>query len=110
MRLAANVWVPIVITDITTRGCRIEARDGLGAADTIIWLKVANLCSVEAVIKWALPGNVGIEFKQHLHPAVVEHLLSDRKAGGEGIGMTMLDRFGRELPSLGQKSGKLRSC
>lgn len=110
IRIGANIWVPVNITAITTFGCSIEAKEGLGLNVREVWLKIENLCSVKASIKWVLPSALGIEFHEPLHPAVVEHLLRDRDFACGSGSMTMLDRFGRELPNLRQGTRSLRSC
>lgn len=110
VRIAANTWLPVIITNITTQGCKIEATNWPASLGQSIWLKLENLCSAEAEVRWVLPDSVGIEFKAPLHPAVVDHLLFKKHPDDEGAGMTMLDQFGRELPKLGQRPGKLRSC
>jgi hypothetical protein len=110
VRLSANVWLAVTITDITVQGCKIEATNWPTSPGQAIWLKLESLCSLEAEVRWVLPDHVGIEFKEPLHPAVVDHLLYSSHAEGEDHTMTMLDKFGRELPKLGQRPGSLRSC
>lgn len=110
VRIGANTWVPVTITDITTSGCRIEAKEGLGLDAQEVWLKIENLSSIKAMIKWVLPTALGIEFVEPLHPAVVDHLVHDLESAREPGSMVMVDKFGRALPGLGKTRRTMRSC
>lgn len=110
VRLCASIWLPVVISDITIEGCRVNAASLSNSPGEVVWLKLENLCSMEAEVRWVLPQSFGIQFKEPLHPAVVDHLVYTSRVAGEDLDMKMLDQFGRELPKLGQRLGNLRSC
>ena len=68
--------VPTVVIDISTLGCRIEARGSFNR-DKQLWLYLANLAAIEARIVWCRDSFAGLEFSVPLHQAILDSLIGD---------------------------------
>ena len=53
--------IPVVLTNLSTKGCRIRASQWLTAGERV-WLKVPRLGRVGVHIVWAKGGDAGAEF------------------------------------------------
>lgn len=63
---------PVTLLDISAGGCRIRAA-ALRPGDRV-WLHLDRLEPLCAHVAWAGPAEAGLEFRQALHPTVLDHL------------------------------------
>ncbi len=61
------------ILDLSESGCRI-ATQGFYQIGTRVCLRIEGLHSLWGKVTWQAGTEIGIEFEQKLHPAVVEHI------------------------------------
>ncbi|MFC4293486.1 PilZ domain-containing protein [Novosphingobium tardum] len=61
--------VPVMASDLSTHGCRIEGA-GIHAQGTSIWIRLPGLDSLVSRIAWSSGTSAGVRFESPLHPAV----------------------------------------
>lgn len=70
--------VKVTLLDLSTNGFRIETFGGITVGSPV-WITLPGLAAVEARVVWARGDQVGCEFINRLHPAVLEAVV--RRAG-----------------------------
>lgn len=67
--------IQVSLTDISTHGFRVEARDALRPGRNV-WLKLPGIESLFAQVVWSDGERIGCQFAAPLHPGVVDRLLA----------------------------------
>ena len=73
----------VVVLDLSTLGFRAETI-GVFGTGTQLWLKLPGLEALLATVAWTDGIQIGCEFAQPLHPAVVERIVAMASAGCGG--------------------------
>lgn len=65
----------VSVLDLSPDGCKADfiERPAIGE---LVWLKFEHLVALEAKVCWVRDFEVGLEFKNRIHPAVFEVLVS----------------------------------
>jgi hypothetical protein len=75
MRRPGAHSIPVELRDLSTQGFRAEVFQSLSLNDRL-WLKLPGVESWEARVAWVRGDEVGCEFLQPLHPAVLNIILA----------------------------------
>jgi hypothetical protein len=62
--------------DVSMDGCRVELVEAVSEDENVI-ARLPNLEPLAARISWVSGSEAGLQFRNALHPAVFEHLLSN---------------------------------
>jgi hypothetical protein len=63
------------VANLSVQGCRIDVEEAM-PVDAMAWITLPSLESRYSRIAWCQGGKVGLEFKDPLHPAVADMLIS----------------------------------
>ena len=75
LRRSGRVNYRVSVFDMSPHGCKAEFVDRPGLQE-IVWLKFANLDSMEALVRWTRGCEVGLEFVRPIYPAVFDMLVT----------------------------------
>jgi hypothetical protein len=89
---------PVFMYDLSVGGCMFEASDiALQAGQEVIMILATT--PQPAVVVWAFGECVGVQFRNQLHTAIVEHY-GFRPSEARFDTLAPRDKFGRLLPPL----------
>jgi hypothetical protein len=74
LRRSGRLGYPVRTSDLSVLGCKCEfvERPSIGER---VWVKFAGLQAIAADVCWLADSNVGLQFRNPIHPAVFEVLL-----------------------------------
>ena len=71
---------PVNVLDISEQGFRIVTAAEVGQGSSML-IKLPGLEAVRATVMWAKDGQIGCSFEEELHPANIQTLTVDPRAG-----------------------------
>lgn len=66
----------VKVTDLSARGCRIEAPGRDLDQGSAVFIRLDQLAPLRANVRWYEAGFAGLEFDQPLYVAVLDHLIA----------------------------------
>ena len=63
----------VTVVDLTGYGCRVDGASRCHAGDRLV-LTIDPIGPVASTVIWWVDGEIGLEFAQPLHPAVIDHI------------------------------------
>lgn len=73
-RTGRGIARAVTITDLSENGCRFHDRFGRLSPGDYLTLKIGPVGPIEANVVWHKDRVAGIEFKDKLHPSVLDHI------------------------------------
>lgn len=83
-RTGSGVARDVIVSDLSTRGCKFYDRFSNLKAEARISLRIGSIGPIDAVVRWRTGQIIGVRFDDALHPSVFEHMvttISDWSAG-----------------------------
>lgn len=74
-RTGTGVARDVVVTDLSTTGCKFDDRVHNLRRGTIISIRIGNIGPIAAQAMWIEVGSVGVRFDNALHASVLDHML-----------------------------------
>ena len=96
-----NDAATVMVANLSASGCKVRLlkRHEIEPGQNVT-LRIGSLLGLSAVVIWALGDEAGLEFKDPLHPSVVDHLVYGQNPSRHRHDATITDKFGRTLPKL----------
>jgi hypothetical protein len=66
----------VVVTDLSTSGCKFYDRFSNLKNDDRVTIKVGNVGPIGAVVRWRTGQIIGVEFEAPLHASVLDHMVT----------------------------------
>lgn len=98
VREANAVLSEVVVTDLSTDGCRFRSDQQLETATTV-WLKIVGNTARQARIVWKRGSEYGCEFLSPMQAGTLEEMCSARSQGLRRVMKARSQGFGRAAPS-----------
>jgi hypothetical protein len=75
-RTGSGVAKDVIVSDLSTRGCKFYDRFSGLKPETRISLRIGNIGPIDAVVRWRSGQIIGVRFDDALHPSVFEHMVT----------------------------------
>ncbi len=84
-RMGKGVAHAVTITNLSERGCRFHDRFGRLTPGAFLTVKIGPVGPIEGNVVWHCDHMAGVEFRDKLHPSVLDHIrahIDEQKEAG----------------------------
>lgn len=74
-RTGSGLARDVVVTDLSTTGCKFEDRINNLRTGSIISIRIGNIGPLTAQVQWMENSTIGVRFDSTLHASVLDHML-----------------------------------
>ena len=74
-RTGSGLARDVVVTDLSTTGCKFEDRVNNLRTGSIISIRIGNIGPITAHVQWMENSTIGVRFDSTLHASVLDHML-----------------------------------
>lgn len=75
-RWNVSLRADVSLLDISLHGCQISFGAAPMLVGTVVFIRLADSCTLRSAVRWSNAFGMGLEFDHPLHPAVLEHLVT----------------------------------
>ena len=75
-RMGSGVARDVIVSDISTMGCKFYDRFSSLKKDSRITIRIGNIGPLDALVRWQAGQLIGVRFDDALHPSVFDHMVT----------------------------------
>jgi len=107
-RTGSGVARDVIVSDISTKGCKFYDRFSNLKPDCRITIRIGNIGPLDAVVRWRVGQLIGVEFDDALHPSVFDHMVTT--ISDWSVPQTSLLGVGRSVESARPALDEISIC